>query len=119
MHADKGNANTRFGRLKALGAGLIFIAVGILRMLGGVQVVTHGTGQPMFFLGTHRSRNRLHSFRSRSCFVDHHGSEGAQQKGKVGSTLSISAMAIFRQPRADFLFLRCRPIVLIVRFLND
>jgi hypothetical protein len=50
-HADKGNANTRFGRLKALGAGLILIAVGILRMLGGVQVVTHGTGQPMFSWG--------------------------------------------------------------------
>jgi hypothetical protein len=40
MQTDKGNANTCFGRLKALGAGLILIAVGVLRMLGGVQVVT-------------------------------------------------------------------------------
>ena len=48
MHTDKENANSRFGRLKALGAGLILVAVGILRMLGGVQVVTHWTGQPMF-----------------------------------------------------------------------
>ena len=51
MQTDKGNANTRFGRLKALGAGLILIAVGVLRMLGGVQVVTHWTGQPMFSWG--------------------------------------------------------------------
>jgi hypothetical protein len=40
-HTDKGNANSHFGRLQALVAGLILIAVGILRMLGGVQVVTH------------------------------------------------------------------------------
>ena len=51
MHTDKGKANSRFGRLKALGAGLILVAVGVLRMLGGVQVVTHWTGQPMFSWG--------------------------------------------------------------------
>jgi hypothetical protein len=51
MHAGQGNANSRFGRLKALGAGLILVAVGVLRMLGGVQVVTHWTGQPMFSWG--------------------------------------------------------------------
>jgi hypothetical protein len=39
MHADKENANTRFGRLKAMGTGLILVAVGLLRMLGDVQVV--------------------------------------------------------------------------------
>lgn len=51
MHANKRNANSRFGRLKAVGAGVILVAVGILRMLGGVQVVTHWTGQPMFSWG--------------------------------------------------------------------
>jgi hypothetical protein len=51
MHADKGNANSRFGRLKAVGIGLVLVAVGVLRMLGGVQVVTHWTGQPMFSWG--------------------------------------------------------------------
>jgi hypothetical protein len=51
MHADKSSANSRFGRLKAVGAGFILVAVGILRMLGGVQVVSHWTGQPMFSWG--------------------------------------------------------------------
>jgi hypothetical protein len=51
MHKHKGSANSRFGRLKAVGAGLILVAVGVLRMLGGVQVVTHWTGQPMFSWG--------------------------------------------------------------------
>ena len=51
MQTDKGNTDSCFGRLKALGAGLILIAVGILRILGGVQVVTHWTGQPMFSWG--------------------------------------------------------------------
>jgi len=51
MHKNKGNANSRFGRLKAVGAGLILVTVGVLRMLGGVQVVTHWTGQPMFSWG--------------------------------------------------------------------
>jgi hypothetical protein len=48
MHADKSSANSRFGRLKAVSAGFILVAVGILRMLGGVQVVTHWTSQPLF-----------------------------------------------------------------------
>ena len=43
MRSETGNANSRYGRLKAFGAGLILAAVGILRMLGGVQVVTHWT----------------------------------------------------------------------------
>jgi len=51
MHKNKGNANSRFGRLKAVGAGLILVTVGVLRMLGGVQVVTHWTGQPLFSWG--------------------------------------------------------------------
>ena len=51
MHKNKGNANSRFGRLKAVGAGLILVTVGVLRMLGGVQVVTHWTGQPVFSWG--------------------------------------------------------------------
>lgn len=51
MHKHKGSTNSHFGRLKAVGAGLILVAVGVLRMLGGVQVVTHWTGQPMFSWG--------------------------------------------------------------------
>jgi hypothetical protein len=35
-------------RLKALGAGAALIAVGVLLLLGGKQVVVHWTGQPMF-----------------------------------------------------------------------
>ena len=51
MHKNKGKAHSRFGRLKAVGAALILVAVGVLRMLGGVQVVTHWTGQPVFSWG--------------------------------------------------------------------
>ena len=35
-----------YGRLKLIGAGLVLALVGFLRMAKGVQVVTHGTGQP-------------------------------------------------------------------------
>jgi hypothetical protein len=38
-------------RLKAIGAGAILVAVGYLRIMGGRQVVIHGTGQPMFSAG--------------------------------------------------------------------
>lgn len=51
MHESKANANSRFGRIKAVNAGLILVAIGSLRMIGGVQVVTHWTGQPMFSWG--------------------------------------------------------------------
>ncbi len=51
MRAAKGKVDGRFGRIKIIGTGLILVAVGVLRMLGGVQVVTHGTGQPMFSWG--------------------------------------------------------------------
>lgn len=51
MHKHQRSSNTKYGRLKAIGAGLLLIAVGYLRLLGGVQVVTHGTGQPMFSWG--------------------------------------------------------------------
>jgi hypothetical protein len=51
MHPENGKGNTRYGRLKAIGSGLILIIVGLLRLLGGVQVVTHWTGQPMFSWG--------------------------------------------------------------------
>ena len=40
-----------YGRLKVIGTGLALVLAGILRMLGGVQVVTHGIGQPMFSWG--------------------------------------------------------------------
>ena len=48
---NKRLANTSYGRLKAVGAGLVLAAIGSLRLLGGVQVVTHWTGQPMFSWG--------------------------------------------------------------------
>jgi hypothetical protein len=51
MHSQTSKGNTRYGRLKAIGAGVILVAVGLLRLLGGVQVVTHWTGQPMFSWG--------------------------------------------------------------------
>jgi hypothetical protein len=38
-------------RLKAISAGAILVAVGYLRIRGGMQVVTHWTGQPMFSCG--------------------------------------------------------------------
>src|SRR5262249_14152949 len=44
MHLEIGKGN-RSGRLKAIAAGLILIALGFLRLLAGVQVVTHRTGQ--------------------------------------------------------------------------
>jgi hypothetical protein len=52
MHKrNSASSNIRFGRLKAICAGLIILAIGILRMRSGVQVVTHWTGQPMFSWG--------------------------------------------------------------------
>jgi hypothetical protein len=38
-------------RVKAIGAGVILVAAGYLRIRGGIQVVTHWTGQPMFSFG--------------------------------------------------------------------
>lgn len=40
-----------YGRLKLVGAGLLLAAVGSSRLLRGIQVVTHWTGQPMFSWG--------------------------------------------------------------------
>jgi len=51
MHSETSKRNTRYGWLKVIGVGLILIAVGLLRLLGGVHVVTHWTGQPMFSWG--------------------------------------------------------------------
>ena len=41
----------RYGRLKLFAGGFSLAAIGVLRMLHGIQVVTHGTGQPMFSWG--------------------------------------------------------------------
>jgi hypothetical protein len=57
MDADKESANSRFGRLKAVG--IVLVGVGMLRMLGGIQVVTHWAGQPMFSWGLVASRESL------------------------------------------------------------
>jgi len=51
MHKHQKSSNTQYGRFKAIGAGLVLIVVGKLRLLGGVHVVTHWTGQPMFSWG--------------------------------------------------------------------
>jgi hypothetical protein len=54
IHSEIRNAKTRFGRLKAIGAGIILVAIGTVRLIGGVQVVTHWTGPPMFSWGFSR-----------------------------------------------------------------
>jgi hypothetical protein len=41
----------RYGRLKLIGAGLVLALLGMSRMLRGIQVVTHWTGQPLFSWG--------------------------------------------------------------------
>jgi len=51
MSKHQKSSNTKYGRFQAIGAGLVLIVVGKLRLLGGVHVVTHGTGQPMFSWG--------------------------------------------------------------------
>ncbi len=39
------------GRLKLVGAGLALAGVGIGRMMSGIQVVRHSSGQPVFSWG--------------------------------------------------------------------
>lgn len=51
MHSERPKNNTRHGRLMAIGAGLALAALGVLRLMGGVQVVRTWTGQPMFSWG--------------------------------------------------------------------
>jgi hypothetical protein len=51
MNKDEKSSNTRYGRFKAIGAGLILIVVGKLRLMGDIEGVTHWTGQPMFSWG--------------------------------------------------------------------
>jgi hypothetical protein len=51
MRSEINKKNTRYGRLKAVGAGVILVSVGLLRLLGGVQAVPHWSGQPMFSYG--------------------------------------------------------------------
>lgn len=51
MQSEISQANTRYGRFKGIGIGLIIAAVGIMRLIGSVQVVTHWAGQPMFSWG--------------------------------------------------------------------
>jgi len=51
MQSEISKDNTRYGRLKAIGAGLVLVAVGVVRLRGGIQVVTHSIGQPVFSWG--------------------------------------------------------------------
>jgi hypothetical protein len=47
----QGSHKAFIGRLKLIGAGFALAGVGILRIIGGIQVVRHGNGQPMFSWG--------------------------------------------------------------------
>jgi uncharacterized membrane protein YidH (DUF202 family) len=51
MHQAELKSKSRFGRLKLVGAGVILASIGVLRMGNGIQVVRHGSGQPMFSWG--------------------------------------------------------------------
>jgi hypothetical protein len=51
MQKNKRQVSTHLGRLKLVGAGLALGGIGVARMLRGIQVVTHWTGQPMFSWG--------------------------------------------------------------------
>ena len=52
MHQNQlPSRNIFLGRLKLIGAGCALAGVGILRIRGGVQVVRHSNGQPMFSWG--------------------------------------------------------------------
>ncbi len=48
MPESKSQTTRHLGRLKLIGAGLLLAAVGIVRMMSGIQVTTHWTGQPVF-----------------------------------------------------------------------
>jgi hypothetical protein len=51
MNRSNAAAVRKYGRLKLIGAGLIFGLVGTALMLNGIQVVTHSTGQPLLSWG--------------------------------------------------------------------
>lgn len=51
MRHDQRSHRTAVGRLKLVGAGLALAGVGIARMMGGMQVLRHSNGQPMFSWG--------------------------------------------------------------------
>jgi hypothetical protein len=52
MNKDQSaSRNVLRGRLKLIGAGCAIAGVGILRIIGGIQVVRHSNGQPMFSWG--------------------------------------------------------------------
>jgi hypothetical protein len=49
MHSE--TSKGRCQRMKAIAAGLVLVAVGVLRLREGVEVVTHSIGQPVFSWG--------------------------------------------------------------------
>ena len=51
MHSHKRPASGRAGRLRRIAFGLALAVISVPWMLGGVQVQTHWTGQPMFSWG--------------------------------------------------------------------
>jgi hypothetical protein len=52
MHKDRSlSRNVFLGRLKLIAAGCALAGVGTLQMLGGIQVVPHSNGQPVFSWG--------------------------------------------------------------------
>ena len=51
MRQHKNQGTRPLARLKLIAAGAVLILVGTVRLLNGVQVVRHWTGQPMFSVG--------------------------------------------------------------------
>jgi hypothetical protein len=77
MHRANPQTIRPYGRLKLIGAGLVLALVGFLRMAKGVQVVIHGTGQPMFSWGLLAAGALLHSSRPYPDIVDRQGGDHA------------------------------------------
>ena len=51
MQSRKHPATFAYGRLKLIGAGFVLGLVGMVRLLGGIQVLKNWTGQPIFSWG--------------------------------------------------------------------
>ena len=102
MHSETGKDHTRYGRLKAIGAGLVLVAVGVLRLRVGIQVVTHSLGQPVFSGALPQQESGAsssHSFRT-------HGSQVQRECEQIAADRikrEDECHRIFRQLRAILL----------------
>jgi hypothetical protein len=89
VHSEISKGDTRYGRLKAIGAGLVLLVVGLLLVRGGVQVVTHWRTANVF-VGRDSGGDCLHTLCAHSEFVGCQGCRNEyQQKGKM-SVIAIS-----------------------------